>query len=134
MPTNNNIDIDIEFKDTKLRDYVEIQPDIIRVKDHFRYTSSVYRKPNERKCSYGICEEVHDDHILVKGYKSSYKPWRLKFDDKNRNLRFYMREKDLPVDKRFVEPEKPMVKYLVGEDMCAVCGNYEDQHLVKCEV
>jgi len=133
MP-NNNIDIDHQFKNTKLKDYIEVEPRVIRVKDHFRYSSAVYRKPQERKCSYGICEEVHDDHIVVKGYKSNYAPWKLRFDDKNRNLRFYMREKDLPVDKRFLEPEKPMDKYLVGEDRCVVCGNYEDQHMIKCQV
>ena len=84
--------MDTQFFENKLKDYTEIQYSELKVGDHFRYTSSVYKEPDARKCCYAIVKKINEDNsLMVNGYKPTYSDWKLDPNNKYRQFKFYKR-------------------------------------------
>lgn len=79
----------------KLKDYVEVKAESLKVGYHFRYTVNLYKEEG-RKCCYGIVSGLeNDNNIKVKGYKSEYPDWELSVNNKFKQYRFYRRKVDI---------------------------------------
>ena len=83
----------IETFEGKLDGYEEIDPNILRKDNHFRYTSSVYQKPGERKCSYGVVQKVNEDGSLMTNSfgDKQFPDWKIIPTHKYKQYRFYKR-------------------------------------------
>ena len=71
----------------KLRDYVEIDPSILKENDHYRYTCNIYQS-NDRKVVYGIVVGIEDGKVRTKSYQSSHDPWLVDPNHKFKKYRF----------------------------------------------
>ena len=79
----------------KLKDYVEVKPESLKVGYHFRYTVNIY-KEEIRKCCYAIVTGLeNDNNIKVKGYKSEHPDWTIQPNHKYKKYRFYRRKQDI---------------------------------------
>jgi len=83
---------DSQFFENKLKDYIEIKSTDLKVDDHFRYTSNVYKEPDKRKCCYAVVKKLNDDgSFMVNGYKPMYDDWKIDTQNKYKQYRFYKR-------------------------------------------
>jgi len=119
-----NKNIDQEFLDNKLADYEEIaNVSDLKVGDHLRVTSNVYKQPGKRKCSYIVLKEkvVQDNGDvtwIVNSYKPMYNDWAISFDNPYKQYRAY------------VKIEKP---YTGKCDLCSKCVSAPYTRCYSCK-
>ena len=92
------MDINIkEVFDNKLNDYEEVEAKVLKKGNHFRYSSAVYKKPKERKLSYGVVQKVNDDEtLMVNSYgDKTFPDWKIEPKHKYKKYRFYVK-KEIP--------------------------------------
>ena len=93
------LNIDNEYFDNKLKDYVEVDPKDLCVGHHFRYTKNIYKQEG-RKCCYAVVvrNQRKEMKMEVKGYKSEYKPWIIDYSElgnKYKQVKFYFKKEDV---------------------------------------
>jgi hypothetical protein len=92
--------MDINIKEDfegKLNDYKEVEAKVLKKGNHFRYSSSVYKQPKQRKISYGVVQKVNNDgSLLVNSYgEKKFADWKIEPNHKYKKYRFYVK-KEIP--------------------------------------
>ena len=83
--------MDIEFHE-KLEDYELVEPRLLKVGSHFRYTKNKYREDG-RTCNYAIVKKVlKDGSLVVNGYKPKYPDWTIKPSCRYKQYLFYKKK------------------------------------------
>ena len=112
--------IDHEFLNNKLLDYEEIaNVTELKVGDHLRVTSNVYKQPGKRKCSYivlkeKVTQENGDVTWIVNSYKPMYSDWGVSFSNPYKQYRAYKKK------------EKPYT------GKCDICNRCVSQPYTRC--
>ncbi len=74
----------------KLAGYTEIDVNELKVGDHIRYTSNLYKQEG-RKVSYGVVKSINP--LMVNSYKDvKYPNWKLDVNNKYKGIRLYIKK------------------------------------------
>ena len=119
---DEELDLDYNFKDNKLDGYELVDYKTLKVGDHFRITSNIY-KQDGRKCSYMIVKKVLDDGKLkCNSYKELYSDWVIDPDNRWKNYKFYYKKPVLPCGKCMRCEKRVPDPYLICID-CRLSNN-----------
>ena len=73
----------------KLKGYTEVNVNDLKVGNHIRYTSNLYKQEG-RKVSYGVVKSINP--LMVNSYKDiKYPDWKIDVSNKYKNIRLYMK-------------------------------------------
>lgn len=126
--------LDIEYCDSKLKDYKVVSPIELKVGDHIRYTSNRYKLPG-RKCNYVIIKKIIAEGFLVNGYtpdnKNEYPDWLLDPGNKFKKIKFYIKKEEDEIEKGIcvycMENETTL-----GYDKCLDCHEIVKKNIAMC--
>ena len=119
--------IDEEYLENKLKDYIQISHTTLKKGHHLRYCKNRYKQQG-RDCCYAVVKEVLENgKLMVNGYapdgKNMYPDWCIEPTHKFKCFTFYRKKDDVEKESLYRD-----------SDECDVCGNDEEVHLVKCQV
>jgi len=96
----NMENIDHQYIDNKLKDYIQIDHSKLRKGHHFRYCKNRYKQEG-RDCCYSVVKDVlADGSLMVNGYtkggeKPQYPDWKIEPLHRYKCFTFYRRKDDI---------------------------------------